>query len=99
MVKCHSSKVNFSVRFWVSALICGENWYSIRSHKPDSVVSITTPATIKFLIMEEKTRILECVTSKTLRGIVEFINDRQIKKEDLFYLDKDRGEYSLLYFK
>lgn len=49
--------------------------------------------------MEEKTRILECVTSKTLRGIVEFINDRQLKKEDLFYLDKDRGEYSLLYFK
>ena len=49
--------------------------------------------------MEEKRRILECVTSKTLRGIVEFINDRQIQKEDLYYLDKDRGEYSLLYFK
>ena len=48
--------------------------------------------------MEEKRRILECVTSKTLRGIVEFINDRQIQKEDLYYLDKDRGEYSLLYF-
>lgn len=49
--------------------------------------------------MEEKKRILECVTSKTLRGIVEFINDEQIQKEDLYYLDKDRGEYSLLYFR
>lgn len=49
--------------------------------------------------MEEKKRILECVTSKTLRGIVEFINDKQIQKEDLYYLDKDRGEYSLLYFR
>lgn len=49
--------------------------------------------------MEEKRRMLECVTSKTLRGIVEFINDKQLKKEDLYYLDKDRGEYSLLYFK
>lgn len=49
--------------------------------------------------MEEKRRILECVTSKTLRGIVEFINEAQIQKEDLYYLDKDRGEYSLLYFK
>lgn len=48
--------------------------------------------------MEER-RILECVTSKTLRGIVEFINDRQIQKENLYYLDKDRGEYTLLYFK
>lgn len=49
--------------------------------------------------MEEKRKILECVTSKTLRGIVEFINDKQLQKEDLYYLDKDRGEYSLLYFK
>lgn len=49
--------------------------------------------------MEEKRRVLECVTSKTLRGIVEFINEAQIQKEDLYYLDKDRGEYSLLYFK
>lgn len=49
--------------------------------------------------MEEKRRILECATSKTLRGIVEFINDSQLKKEDLYYLDKDRGEYTLLYFK
>ena len=49
--------------------------------------------------MEEKRRILECITSKTLRGIVEFINEAQIQKEDLYYLDKDRGEYSLLYFK
>lgn len=49
--------------------------------------------------MEEKRRMIECVTSKTLRGIVEFINDEQLKKEDLYYLDKDREGYSLLYFK
>ena len=57
------------------------------------------PQLFKFLNMEEKRRMLECVTSKTLRGIVEFINEKQLNKEDLFYLDKDRGEYSLLYFK
>lgn len=49
--------------------------------------------------MEEKRKTLECVTSKTLRGIVEFINDKQLQKENLYYLDKDRGEYTLLYFK
>lgn len=49
--------------------------------------------------MEEKRRMLECVTSKTLRGIVEFINEEQLKKEDLFHLGKDKEVYSLLYFK
>ncbi len=48
--------------------------------------------------MEER-KMLECVVSKTLRGIVEFINGSELKKEDLFYMDKDRGQYSLLYFK
>lgn len=44
-------------------------------------------------------KMLECVVSKTLRGIVEFINEAELKKEDLFYIDKEKGQYSLLYFK
>lgn len=47
--------------------------------------------------MEER-KMMMCVTSKTLRGIVDFINDAKLKKEDLFHLSKDEGVYSLLYF-
>lgn len=47
----------------------------------------------------EEYRKLECVVSKTLRGIVDFINESKLKKEDLYHLDKDKGQYTLLYFK
>ena len=90
--------MKLSVRFWGSALQCGENWYSIWSHKPNSVGSIPTPATTIIKIMEENTKVLYSAVSKNLREIVRFINERGIQKEDLFYLEKDKGEYTLLYF-
>ena len=48
--------------------------------------------------MEENTKILYSVVSKNLREIVKFINEKELQKEDLFYLEKDKGEYTLLYF-
>lgn len=49
--------------------------------------------------MEDTQKILHSAIGKNLREIVRFINEESIKKEDLFYLDKDKGEYTLLYFK
>jgi hypothetical protein len=48
--------------------------------------------------MEENTKVLYSAVSKNLREIVRFINERGLQKEDLFYLEKDKGEYTLLYF-
>lgn len=46
-----------------------------------------------------KDKILYCITGNTLRDIVNFIREEKLKKEDLWYIDKDRGQYTLLYFK
>lgn len=48
--------------------------------------------------MEENTKVLYSAVSKNLREIVRFINERGLQKEDLFHLEKDKGEYTLLYF-
>lgn len=45
-----------------------------------------------------KDKILYCATGSTLREIVNFINEEQISKEDLWYIEKDKGQYTLLYF-
>ena len=92
----------------------GENWYSIQSHKLDSVGSIPTSAT-KLLYMEgiEKTKvtrakktngsevhqIMTALTDTTLRGIVRSANEEGIKREDIVSLLKENGQFVLIYFK
>ena len=49
--------------------------------------------------MEERKKILHSVTGDNLREIVHFIKEREIAKEDLWMIDKDKGQYTLLYFK
>lgn len=49
--------------------------------------------------MEERKKILHSVTGESLREIVNFIKEREIAKEDLWMIDKDKGQYTLLYFK
>lgn len=49
--------------------------------------------------MEERKKILHSVTGESLREIVNFIKEREITKEDLWMIDKDKGQYTLLYFK
>ena len=92
----------------------GENWYSIQSHKLDSVGSIPTSAT-KLLYMEgiEKTKmtrakktngsevhqIMTALTNTTLRGIVRSANEEGIKREDIVSLLKENGQFVLIYFR
>ena len=92
----------------------GENWYSIQSHKLDSVGSIPTSAT-KLLYMEgiEKTKvtrakktndsevhqIMTALTDTTLRGIVRSANEEGIKREDIVSLLKENGQFVLIYFR
>lgn len=44
-------------------------------------------------------KLLLSAYSETLRDMVRFINEEQISKEDIWYMEKDRGQYVLLYFK
>ena len=92
----------------------GENWYSIQSHKLDSVGSIPTSAT-KLLYMEgiEKTKmtrakktngsevhqIMTALTDTTLRGIVRSANEEGIRREDIVSLLKENGQFVLIYFR
>ena len=92
----------------------GENWYSIQSHKLDSVGSIPTSAT-KLLYMEgiEKTKmtrakktngsevhqIMTALTDTTLRGIVRSANEEGIKRENIVSLLKENGQFVLIYFR
>ena len=92
----------------------GENWYSIQSHKLDSVGSIPTSAT-KLLYMEgiEKTKrtrakktngsevhqIMTALTDTTLRGIVRSANEEGIKRGDIVSLLKENGQFVLIYFR
>ena len=92
----------------------GENWYSIQSHKLNSVGSIPTSAT-KLLYMEgiEKTKmtrakktngsevhqIMTALTDTTLRGIVRSANEEGIKKENIVSLLKENGQFVLIYFR
>lgn len=48
---------------------------------------------------KNKEKTLVGITSDTLREIVNFINEEKIKKEDLWYIDKNKNQYTLLYFK
>lgn len=102
------------VRFLLEAQYSGENWYSIQSHKLDSVGSIPTSAT-KLLYMEgiEKTKmtrakktngsevhqIMTALTDTTLRGIVRSANEEGIKREDIVSLLKENGQFVLIYFR
>ena len=97
-----------------SSIYSGENWYSIQSHKLDSVGSIPTSAT-KLLYMEgiEKTKmtrakktngsevhqIMTALTDTTLRGIVRSANEEGIKREDIVSLFKENGQFVLIYFR
>lgn len=49
--------------------------------------------------MEDKKKVLHSVTGDSLRDIVNFIKEKEIAKEDLWLIDKDKGQYTLLYFK
>ena len=68
---------------------CGENWYSIWSHKPDSASSILAPATN-----------MEKYISKgfdTLSELTSFLNERKILKSDIIYIGPGQnGGYMLL---
>lgn len=47
----------------------------------------------------EENKVLSSYVCNSLRELVYFVNERNIQKEDLWYLDKDKGQYVLLYFK
>ena len=49
--------------------------------------------------MGEVNKKLYTYIDTTLRGIVNFVNENNIPKEDLWYLDNSKGTYALLYFK
>ena len=49
--------------------------------------------------MEEKRKIMHAAVGKNLRDIVLFINEQELKKEDLYTLTKEKEGYTLLYFK
>lgn len=51
--------------------------------------------------MEEKKsrKVIHCIQGSNLRDIVNYIRENNIPKEDLWYIDKDRGQYSLLFYK
>ena len=92
----------------------GENWYSIQSHKLDSVGSIPTSATnlgnmeeiekIK-MARAKKTngsgthQVMTALTDTTIRGIVRSANEEGIKREDVVSLLKENGQFVLVYFK
>lgn len=99
MVKCHSSKVNFSVRFWVSAQYVGRIGIQLGLISLTPQIRFLPPQLINSFNMEERKKILHSVTGESLREIVNFIKEREIAKEDLWMIDKDKGQYTLLYFK
>ena len=92
----------------------GENWYSIQSHKLDSVDSISTSATNSSNMEEiervkkartkapgdtKVSQIMTALTSTTIRGIVNSANEIGIKREDIVSLLKENGQFILVYFK
>ena len=92
----------------------GENWYSIQSHKLDSVGSIPTSTTNLSNMEEiEKTKmarakktngsevhqIMTALTDTTLRGIVRSANEKGIRREDIVSLLKENGQFVLIYFR
>ena len=92
----------------------GENWYSIQSHKLDSVGSIPTSATnldnmeeiekakmtrTKKTNGSEVHQVMTALTDTTIRGIVRSANEEGIKKGDIVSLLKENGQFVLIYFR
>lgn len=42
---------------------------------------------------------LNSIVVSNLRELVKFINDNELTREDLWYIDKSNNQYILLYFK
>ena len=102
------------VRFLLEAQYSGENWYSIQSHKLDSVGSIPTSATnldnmeeiekakmtrIKKTNGSEVHQVMTALTDTTIRGIVRLANEEGIKRENIVSLLKENGQFVLIYFR
>ena len=94
----------------ITCSICGKNWYSIRSHKPDSVGSIPTPATNKIIFMEEVEKVksqkspksnsskMEILISTTIRDLVRQVNELKIQRDSIITIIKDNSQFFLIYY-
>ena len=109
-----SCKQEERVQILQEAQYSGENWYSIQSHKLDSVGSIPTSATnlgnmeeiekakmtrIKKTNGSEIHQVMTALTDTTIRGIVRSVNEEGIKREDIVSLLKENGQFVLIYFR
>lgn len=47
----------------------------------------------------ESSKVLYCIQGSNLREIVNYIRENKIPREDLWYIDKDKGQYNLLFYK
>lgn len=46
----------------------------------------------------EKKKEVKSASGDNIRAVVNFIKERGIQKDDILFIDKEKGQYTLVYF-
>lgn len=51
------------------------------------------------IMVQDNNKMMDALVCRTIRGLVDNINSRGIRKEDIVHIVPSNGEYILLYYK